>query len=121
MSKFDGRFDEDDLQTQRELIPVTIKEDNGHMKRDEEEATAQERNKRHPFKELPLTGAYQSSLPEWRLSKNFGQITPPDPYGYYDQEQSAGTEVSVALINCHKEYETDAEGKVAPDLNFVKC
>ena len=38
---------------------------------------------RHPYKELPLTGATQSMMPMYRRSNSFGHIEIPNEFGYY--------------------------------------
>ena len=91
-SRFDGLVEEaDDKAPRRHLIPVTDREPNGHLKREEESSIAESRPMRHPYKELPLTGATQSMMPMYRRSNSFGRIEVPDEFGYY---QGAATEHS---------------------------
>ena len=85
-SKFDGQVEEaDDNAPKRRLIPVTERELNGHLKREEASITATQRPMRHPYKELPLTGATQSMMPMYRRSDGFGRIEIPDKFGYYPE------------------------------------
>ena len=91
-SRFDGLVEEaDDKAPRRHLIPVTDREPNGHLKREEESSIAESRPMRHPYKELPLTGATQSMMPMYRRSNSFGRIEVPDEFGYY---QAASTKHS---------------------------
>jgi HAMP domain-containing protein len=83
-SRLDGQVEEaDDNAPLRPLIPVTERELNGHLTIEEEKAITEQRPMRHPYKELPLTGATQSMMPMYRRSNSFGQIEIPDEFGYY--------------------------------------
>ena len=85
-SRFDGQVEEaDDNAPSRRLIPVTTEEPNGHLKREEESSTAAQKPMRHPYKQLPLTGAIQSMMPMYRRSDSFGRIEIPDEFGYYPE------------------------------------
>ena len=75
LSRFDGQVEEaDDNAPMRHIIPVTEPELNGHLKRESESSIAESRPMRHPYKELPLTGATQSMMPMYRRSNSFGHI-----------------------------------------------
>ena len=120
-SRFDGQVEEaDDNAPYRRLIPVTAEELNGHLKREEESSTAAARPMRHPYKQLPLTGAIQSMLPMFRRSDSFGRIEIPDEFGYYPEaatehsEKRAATEHSKndGWLPYGKEYAVDAKGEV---------
>jgi hypothetical protein len=57
-SKLDGQEEEaDDNRPRRPLITVTGRELNGHLKREEAKAVAEQRLLLRPYKEMPLTGA----------------------------------------------------------------
>ena len=51
---------------------------------------------RHPYKELPLTGATQSMMPMYRRSNSFGRIDIPDKFGYYPEAATEHSEEGVA-------------------------
>ena len=83
-SRLDGQVEEaDDNASRRQLIQVTEREPNGHLKKEEESSIAESRPMRHPYKELPLTGATQSMMPMYRRSNSFGRVEVPDEFGYY--------------------------------------
>ena len=120
-SRFDGQVEEaDDNAPYRRLIPVTAEELNGHLKREEESSTAAARPMRHPYKQLPLTGAIQSMMPMFRRSDSFGRIEIPDEFGYYPEaatehsEKQAATEHSEndGWLPYGKEYAVDPNGEV---------
>ena len=120
-SRFDGQVEEaDDNAPYRRLIPVTAEELNGHLKREEESSTAAARPTRHPYKQLPLTGAIQSMMPMFRRSDSFGRIEIPDEFGYYPEaatehsEKGAATEHSQndGWLPYGKEYAVDPNGEV---------
>ena len=73
---------------------------------------AHQRPSHHPFKQLPLTGAFQSLLTEYLLSNSFGRIVIPNEYGQYEDANLAENTVSAALVSCHREFETDEKGTV---------
>jgi hypothetical protein len=111
-SRFDGQVEEaDDNAPRRHLIPVTERELNGHLKREEESAIAESRPMRHPYKELPLTGATQSMMPMYRRSSSFSHIEIPDEFGYYP---GAATEHSEngGWLPYAKEYAVGPSGEV---------
>ena len=66
---------------------------------------------RHPFKELPLTGATQSMMPMYRRSNSFGRIEVPDEFGYYP---GAATKLSVECgwLPYAKEFDVEPSGEV---------
>lgn len=83
-SKFDGQEEEaDDNRPRRPLITVTGRELNGHLKREEAKAVAEQHTLLHRYKEMPLTSAVQSLPPTYRSSGSFGRIDVPDEYGNY--------------------------------------
>ncbi len=75
---------------------------------------------RHPYKQLPLTGAIQSMMPMFRRSDSFGRIEIPDEFGYYPEaatehsEKRAATEHSEndGWLPYGKEYAVDPNGEV---------
>ena len=94
-SRLDGQVEEmDDNAPRRPLLPVTAPEPNGHLRREEEQAAAEQRLPRHAYKQLPLTGAAQSMMPMYRRPDSFGRIQVPDEYGYYppqpERKETAG-------------------------------
>ena len=111
-SRFDGQVEEaDDNAPSRRLIPVTKEELNGHLKREEEKSTAAARVMRHPYKQLPLTGATQSMMPMYRRSDSFGRIEIPDEFGYYPEAATEHSE-NDGWLRHGKEYAVDASGEV---------
>ena len=66
---------------------------------------------RHPYKQLPLTGAIQSMMPMFRRSDSFGRIEIPDEFGYYPE---AATEHSKndGWLPYNKEYAVNSNGEV---------
>ena len=120
-SRFDGQVEEaDDNAPSRRLIPVTTEELNGHLKREEESSTAAARPMRHPYKQLPLTGAIQSMMPMFRRSDSFGRIEIPDEFGYYPEAATERSEKRAATKHSEndgclpygKEYAVDPHGQV---------
>ena len=112
-SRYDGQVEEaDDNAPLRPLIPVTGGESNGHLKHEEARAVAEQRPMRHPYKQLPLTGATQSLMPMYRLSTSFGRIEIPDEFGYYPDAATGRTEVDASMITCNKEFEVQRNGEV---------
>ena len=96
-SRFDGQVEEaDDNAPSRRLIPVTTEELNGHLKREEESSTAAARPMRHPYKQLPLTGAIPCMMPMFRRSDSFGRIEIPDEFGYYPEAATEHSEKRTA-------------------------
>ena len=75
---------------------------------------------RHPYKELPLTGATQGMMPMYRRSISFGHIELPDEFGYYPEatteqsEEGAATEHSEngGWLAYAKEYTVAPSGEV---------
>ena len=111
-SKFDGQVEEaDDSAPRRHLIPVTDRELNGHLKREEESSIAESRPMRHPYKELPLTGAIQSMMPMYRRSDSFGHIEIPDEFGYYPGAATERPE-NGGWLPYAKEYAVGPDGEV---------
>ena len=111
-SRFDGQVEEaDDNAPSRRLIPVTTEELNGHLKREEESSTAAARPMRHPYKQLPLTGAIQSMMPMFRRSDSFGRIEIPDEFGYYPEAATEHSE-NDGWLPYGKEYAVDPNGEV---------
>jgi len=83
-SRLDGEVEEmHDNAPLRPLLPVTAPEPNGHLRREDAQAVAEQRLPRHAYKQLPLTGAAQSMMPMYRRPDSFGRIQVPDEYGYY--------------------------------------
>ena len=120
-SRFDGQVEEaDDNAPSRRLIPVTTEELNGHLKREKESSTAAARLMRHPYKQLPLTGATQSMMPMFRRSDSFGRIEIPDEFGYYPEAAAEHSEKRAASEHTEndgwlpygKEYAVDPSGEV---------
>ena len=94
-SRLDGQVEEmHDNAPRRPLLPVTAPEPNGHLRREMEQAEAEQRLPRHAYKQLPLTGAAQSMMPMYRRPDSFGRIQIPDEYGYYpiqpERQKTAG-------------------------------
>ena len=111
-SRLDGQVEEaDDNAPRRHLIPVTERELNGHLKREEESSIAESRPMRHPYKELPLTGATQSMMPMYRRSNSFGHIEIPDEFGYY-QGVTTGQSENGGWLPYAKEYVVGPSGEV---------
>jgi hypothetical protein len=52
-------------------------------------AVVAQRLPRDAYRELPLTGAVQSMMPSYRLSRSFGRIRVPDEYGHYTTDDGA--------------------------------
>ena len=104
----------------RRLIPVTMQELNGHLKKEEERSTAAARPVRHAYKQLPLTGAIQSMMPMFRRFDSFGRIQIPDEFGHYPEaatehaEERAATEHSEhqGWLPYGQEYVVDPHGEV---------
>ena len=111
-SRLDGQVEEaDDNAPRRHLIPVTERELNGHLKREEESSIAESRPMRHPYKELPLTGATQSMMSMYRRSNSFGHIEIPDEFGYY-QGVTTGQSENGGWLPYAKEYVVGPSGEV---------
>jgi hypothetical protein len=66
---------------------------------------------RHPYKELPLTGAVQSMMPMYRSSGSFGRIDVPDEFGHYPE---AATERSSneGWLTRNQQYIVEPNGEV---------
>ena len=111
-SKFDGQEEEAaDNRPRRPLIPVTEPELNGHVKNELAKAIAEQRPPRHPYKEMPLTGAHQSMLPTYRLSSSFGRITVPDEHGNYQETATEHLSAS-GWLTCNAEYAVEETGEI---------
>ena len=119
-SRLDGQVEEaDDNAPTRHLIPVTERELNGHLKREEESSIAESRPMRHPYKELPLTGATQSMMPMYRRSNSFGHIEIPDEFGYYPGVTTGQSE-NGGWLPYAKEYVVGPSGEVT-DFRLPNC
>ncbi len=66
---------------------------------------------RHPYKELPLTGATQSMMPMYRRSNSFGQIEIPAEFGYYPRDATEDSE-NGGWLPYANEYVVEASGEV---------
>ena len=66
---------------------------------------------RHPYKQLPLTGAIQSMMPMFRRSDSFGRIEIPDEFGYYPEAATEHSE-NDGWLPYGKEYAVDPNGEV---------
>ena len=111
-SRFDGKAEEaDDTAPLRPLIEVTEREPNGHIRTEEANAIAGQRQMRNFYKELPLTGSTQSLMPMYRRSDSFGQVEVPDEYGYYPSVATEHTDNS-GWLRHGKEYVVDSSGEV---------
>ena len=78
---------------------------------EEAKAIAEQRPLRHPYKEMPLTGAHQSMLPTYRLSSSFGRIAVPDEFGNY-QETATERLGAPGWLSCNEEFVVDDTGEV---------
>ena len=111
-SKFDGQVEEaDDNAPRRRLVAVTERELNGHLKQERESSLAESRPERHPYKELPLTGATQSMMPTYRRSNSFGRIDIPDEFGHYAKTAAEHAE-NGGWLTYAKEYAVEESGEV---------
>lgn len=84
--------DDNAPEKKRRLIPVTERELNGYLKREEEGTIAESRPMRHPYKELPLTGAIQSMMSMYRRANSFRHIEIPVEVGYYPEAATEHSE-----------------------------
>ena len=112
-SRYDGQVENaHDEKPMRPLIAVTGREPNGHLKSEEAKATAEQRPMRHPYKELPLTGATQSLMPMYRLSSSFGRIEIPDEFGYYPDAATQNADVDASIFSRNKEFQVQSDGEI---------
>ena len=112
-SKLDGQVEEaDDDKPARAKMETTLEELNGHLKKEAEACVAHGRPTLHSFKQLPLTGAIQSMMPNFRRSDSFGCIHEPDEYGYYQGHRERKQPPHVGLQNCYEEYEMTMDGEI---------
>ena len=112
-SKLDGQVEEaDDDKPARAKMETTLEELNGHLKKEAEACVAHGRPTLHSFKQLPLTGAIQSMMPNFRRSDSFGRIHEPDEYGYYQGHRERKQPPHVGLQNCYEEYEMTMDGEI---------
>ena len=86
-SKLDGGV-ELDGSTQRAFLAVTPAEPWGHIAEERRRASAEHREPRHPYKELPLTKCQLSMYPRYRWPQSFGKTYSLTDEGYLDSDAS---------------------------------
>ena len=114
-SRLDGQPEEmDDDGRLRPHLPTTATDHNGHVRAESDAAMAEQRSPQEVYKELPLTGAVQSMMPSYRLSKTFGNISVPDEYGHDTVHRGVDTG-RAALGELHdvdREYQRSEDGEL---------
>ena len=83
-SKLDGGV-ELDGSTHRAFLAVTPTEPWGHVAEERLRASAELREPRHPYKELPLTNCQLSLYPAYRWPQSFGKTYKLTDEGYIEQ------------------------------------
>ena len=97
-SKLDGGVELDGI-TRRAFLAVTPAEPWGHIAEERRRASAENREPRHPYKELPLTKCQLSMYPCYRWPQSFGKTYMLTDEGYLDSDASqfaAGSQPAVS-------------------------